>query len=304
VKKFSVIIINYNTADLTAQTVRSFYRHHPREQDFEMIVVDNASRPAERARLRRLVKRAPTNFTLLESETNLGFGGGNNWAARQATGRLLFFLNSDTIITQNLLKPIADFLKQTKRAALVAPELKLKDGRAQPHAYGAFPTLWSLIRNHLPGGKEAVSPTLAPVETAGGDGGGGGGAAATDVVADGGGAVTDTTTTTDTAGATPLLVDWVSGGAMVVRATLFWQVGGFTPDYFMYFEDVDLSKKLQVAGYQAYVLPSSSLIHLGGQSVRLRGERRRLYFQSQDVFFRKFYPPVTAFLVRLLRRLI
>jgi GT2 family glycosyltransferase len=264
----SVIIINHNTAVLTAQAVRSFYGGHARQKNFEVIVVDNASTTADRARLRQLVKRLPVNFTLLQSEKNLGFGGGNNWAARQATGQLLFFLNSDTIVTQNVLTPLQDFLAMTEQAAVVAPQLLSKNGQPQPHAYGTFPTLASLVRSHLLAGANLVFPTQEKIA-----------AAATNV-------------------------DWVSGGALMVRTSLFWQVGGFTSDYFMYFEDLDLCKKLQLAGYKIYVLPDSSLIHLGGQSVRLRGERRRLYFQSQDIFFRKFYTSMTAFLVRLLRRLI
>ena len=78
-------------------------------------------------------------------------------------------------------------------------------------------------------------------------------------------------------------VDWVTGAALCVRAGLFREIGGFDQKYFMYFEDVDLCRRIANAGHEIHYVPSIQVIHLGGgsQTEEMRPEIQKEYRRSQ-----------------------
>ncbi len=83
--------------------------------------------------------------------------------------------------------------------------------------------------------------------------------------------------------------DWVSGAAMVVRRTVFEEVGGFDERYFMYFEDVDLCARIRAAGHEIHYIPAISVEHLRGgsqpggipPSVQIEYRRSQLLYYSR-----------------------
>lgn len=97
--------------------------------------------------------------------------------------------------------------------------------------------------------------------------------------------------------------DWVSGGAFFISKKLFAVHGGFDENYFMYFEDMDLCRKVRRSGYKVLRLPSFSVLHLGGQSYSNKGLQKQHYFESQDYYFRKNFGFFTYFAVKILRGL-
>lgn len=100
--------------------------------------------------------------------------------------------------------------------------------------------------------------------------------------------------------AIPFSVPWLSGAALLVRAEAFHAIGGFSEDYFLYYEDIDLSRRLRARGGTLLLDPAVRIHHLGGQSA---GTRRRLRAsdRSEDTYFAQYRPRWEARAVRLFR---
>ena len=114
----SVISVNYNGLELTCRMVDSLLRWNT--VPTEIIVVDNGSRRDEAAELRRLYPM----LTVLRSERNLGFAGGNNLAIRAARGRYLLLLNNDTEIEADGLGHLCRTLDDHPEAGAVCPKIR------------------------------------------------------------------------------------------------------------------------------------------------------------------------------------
>ena len=128
---FSFIIVNYNTAGLTKACLESIFRFC-NEADFEIILVDNNSLKAD---LNILETEFKNKIKIISNNKNLGFAKANNQGARIASGDYLFFLNSDTVINQDVLNPLKGFFENNDQVGILAPRLILKNGTDQPHAF-------------------------------------------------------------------------------------------------------------------------------------------------------------------------
>jgi len=96
-------------------------------------------------------------------------------------------------------------------------------------------------------------------------------------------------------------VDWLTGASMIVRREIFNKVSGFDEKFFMYFEDMDLCKRIKESGFEIWFLKSYSIIHFGGKSAVNFEKMKSDYYISQDYFFLKHYGKFQKFFVRLLR---
>ena len=95
------------------------------------------------------------------------------------------------------------------------------------------------------------------------------------------------------------IVDWVSGASLFIRKKLFDKIGGFDPQYFMYFEDVDLCKKAKDAGYKIFYNPEVSITHLGGKSIALPKDRKVKYYDSMEKFYKKHYGKIRLVILKI-----
>jgi len=95
--------------------------------------------------------------------------------------------------------------------------------------------------------------------------------------------------------------DVVAGASMVLRRAVFDALGGFDEKIFMYLEDDDLCYRAQKAGYRVGVYTKARAVHLQGQSIKSNKRRKRLYYQSQNYFWRKHYGVAMMWLMRALR---
>jgi GT2 family glycosyltransferase len=121
----SIVTVTFNTAaviDPFLQTLRD--ERYPR---LEIIVVDNASRDASAA----LVRRAIPEAVVIESRRNLGFAGASNLGARKARGDILFFLNPDTVLPPDAVAPMVEVLSIGQDVGAVGCKLVFSDGRIQ-----------------------------------------------------------------------------------------------------------------------------------------------------------------------------
>lgn len=144
--KISIIIINYNTPDLVYDCIKSIKKHLAISH--EIIVVDNGSRPEYGIQNTDISKILPTaNSQLLTLEKNLGFGGGNNAGAKKASGEYLWFLNSDTLLVDNSIENLFQFLTQNDKVGIASPVLynDPECKKKQPFFFAKFQTLNNLI---------------------------------------------------------------------------------------------------------------------------------------------------------------
>ena len=96
-------------------------------------------------------------------------------------------------------------------------------------------------------------------------------------------------------------VDWVSGAALIVRKNIFKEVKGFDNKFFMYFEDIDLCKKVKRLNYKIVVLNKVKILHLGGKSIKKTGIRKRYYHHSQNYYFKKNFGIFMMILLKIIR---
>ena len=82
---------------------------------------------------------------------------------------------------------------------------------------------------------------------------------------------------------------WVSGGAMIIKRSIFNKLSGFDPRFFLYWEDVDLCLRARQNGWAVYIMPSIKVIHERGASLQNLTQKTRLYDQSADKYFNKHY---------------
>jgi N-acetylglucosaminyl-diphospho-decaprenol L-rhamnosyltransferase len=120
----SVIIVNYNTPELTAELIASI-RRHTAGVSYDIIVVDNGSEPSRRF----CVDPAKPALKTIQSETNLGFGKAVNLATGSSVGTYLLFANSDCRLTSNALPVMVAYMQQNQACAACAPRLIQKDGK-------------------------------------------------------------------------------------------------------------------------------------------------------------------------------
>lgn len=99
-----------------------------------------------------------------------------------------------------------------------------------------------------------------------------------------------------------MFVDWASGAALFAHTKFIKSLGGFDEDFFLYFEDVDLCKRIKKQGGNIKYTPSFSLIHTSGASSKKNTRnQKRCYYKSQNLFFKKHLSAPEYFLMRALR---
>jgi GT2 family glycosyltransferase len=255
--------VNFKTDKLTWNSIKSTKLYDNRS-DFKIVIVDNSHSLSN-------VDFATTfsNLKILTPEANLGFAKANNLAARQADSEYLCFLNPDTIVNEDFLTPIIEFISSNPDAGACAPMLVYEDGSYQSSA-GDSMGLWyefleatmliGLFRKQL---RKRIESSLDASK--------------------------------------PLDVGWVSGACMFIKQSVFESVGGFTEEYFLNYEDIDLCKKLESAGYRNYIFPGLKCTHLDHKSFDSNYELL-VYsrYQSRLIYARLHYDIFTRWLVRSL----
>jgi len=132
----SIVIINYNTFQLTCDCIRSILRY-TRDVNFEIILVDNGSRETDPENFQ---KEFPS-VNLVKSPANLGFAGGNNLGIKQAKGQYILLLNSDAAFVENTLQKTLNKVRELPlNIGFVGVKTNYPDGRFQQTA-GKLPTI-------------------------------------------------------------------------------------------------------------------------------------------------------------------
>jgi N-acetylglucosaminyl-diphospho-decaprenol L-rhamnosyltransferase len=131
----TIVIVNYNGFEFTAQCLASIYEHSPLAS-LEIIVVDNASKDDSAD----LLEKKFTAIKLVRSTENRGIAGGNNLGIRAGSGRYVLLLNNDTLVLPGMIDCAKEFLNSNTEAGGVGGNLVNPDGSYQSGAW-PFPSL-------------------------------------------------------------------------------------------------------------------------------------------------------------------
>ena len=209
----SVIIVNWNSKAFLRKCLDKLFSNEEKVL-FEVIVIDNASNDGTS----EMVEKEFPDVRFFQLSENLGFAGANNLASKKAQGQVLLFLNPDTEPSPGTLGILAEIVIKEKEAGAAGCLLLNSDGSVQLSSLMPFPTITNeildneflikLFKNSDFWGVSSFSKQKIEM--------------------------------------TPVKV--ISGACLAVKKDDFDTIGGFSEDYFMYSEDVDLCFRLHKLG--------------------------------------------------------
>jgi|SRR5688500_15454340 len=256
----SILIISYNTRDLTLACLHSVYAE-TRDVEFEVIVLDNESNDGSADAIATVFPQA----RLIRPDANLGFARGNNLAAMSASGEFLLLLNPDTVILEGAVQRVVAFARAHPRAGIVGGRTYFGDMTLNPSSVHGRPTPWSLLCMGIGLSVLFRRSRLFDPESLG--------RWARDSKRD---------------------VDVVTGCFCLVRRDLWDRLGGYDESFFMYGEDTDLSIRAWKVGSSCLVCPEAKLIHYGGQSEKVRADKMIRLFRAKAQLLEKHWSRPTA----------
>jgi len=232
----SIIIVNYNTKTLTANCIESI-NSKILDIKYEIIIVDNSSADGSAEYLANF-----RNVKIIKAGSNLGFGKANNLGVKHAKYDYVWFLNSDTIILNNVLKHFIDFYKNFNFNIGVVGSLLLDTNDNVGPSFGYFVHPLKEIMNIFIEKFIDVNRFSNKHNN-------------------------------NISNSEYFKVDWISGASMFMRRELFKEIGEFDPKFFMYSEEVDLQKRINKFGYENFIIKGPSVIHLEGGSSKNKNEK-------------------------------
>jgi GT2 family glycosyltransferase len=242
----SLILVNYNGADILPDCLNSIDKFIP-QHNCEIIIVDNASQDGSV----ELVANKFPHIKLIKLSENRGFGAGNNAGANIATGEFLLLLNTDTILTENILPHLMELMHNQPQIGIIGPKLLNADGSLQisfAHTIsiqGEYQTqkLHEAAKN--PSQLQIIEQKYQHIQE----------------------------------------VDVVVGAAFLIRSSLFHTLGGFDEKFFMYFEESDLCQRARNQGYKIIYTPEVSLIHLKGHSTQKTASPMAMEYRRSQIYY-------------------
>jgi len=282
----SIIIISYNTADITIDCLNSIIKDKGLHQiPFEIIIIDNNSHDDSLKKIIKFqnsLKLKNCQFKIIKNNFNGGFGKANNQGLKIARGNYILFLNSDTIILHSAISQALDWLCSHPEASSCTAQLLNQDKTIQASG-GFFPNLanvitWSLSPDDLP----LINKIIKPLHPH-----------------------TPCFYTKDKFFLTDHQQDWVTGAFSLNRKPLLDKVGGFDETYFMYGEEVELAYRISQStpNNQVWYLVGPQIIHLGGASATSRLDPILNEYHGILSFFKKHRPvwqyPIAKFMLKI-----
>jgi len=267
----AAIIVNYKSAPLTVTCLRSLQMEGANPAlRIRAVVVDNAS--GDFARISHAVSenRWSSWVTLIEAPKNGGFAYGNNLGIERACGAgtpsYFFLLNPDTEVRAGAIAALVRFLEAHPEAGIAGPSFETAEGREWKIAF-RFPSLLGELEQGL---KLGIATRLL-----------------------------DRWAVVRHMGAVPEAVDWVSGSSMMIRPEVFAALGGMDENYFLFFEETDLCRRARRAGFTAWYVPESRVMHIGGATTKGRPRLPPYWFESRRRYFAVTYGLTRAMLIDL-----
>ncbi len=250
--KVSVVIVSYNARYYLEQCLYSV-EAALQNTEAEIIVVDNDSpeKPID------FIRHKFPHVKFIESKENLGFAKANNLGVETAKGEYVLILNPDTLIPENLFDSIIPFTENHPEMGALGVRLIDANGNFHPESKRNIPTFQNTFGKLFgtlidkKNSKGYYKTNVGEFETASAE----------------------------------VLV----GAFMFLRKSVYKEVGGFDPRYFMYGEDIDLSYTLELKGFTNYYFGQISVLHYKGESTRKDKKYLKIFFGAMQIFIKKYY---------------
>jgi GT2 family glycosyltransferase len=252
----SVVIVNYNVRAFLENALVALGKSM-RGIEGEVFVVDNASDDGSV----EMVRQKFPEVRLIVNKTNLGFAAANNIALRESSGEYLLLLNPDTLVQEDTMHRMIDFLATHIDVGLAGCRILNPDGTLQLACRRTFPTPWVALSKIIglsamfPGSKLFGKYNLTYLDPS-----------------------------------EMHEVDAVSGSFMFLRRKVFEDVGGLDEQFFMYGEDLDWCYRIKEAGWKIFYVPSTQIIHYKGESAKRSDlDEVKLFYRAMRIFARKHF---------------
>ena len=259
----SVVIVNYQTFELTRNTINSIFEYsYP--FSYEILVVDNASSDDSLSRLQDYFK---DKVTFIASKENNGFAAGNNQALRVAKGKYVLLLNSDTIVWENTLENIYSYMEEHTDVGASGCRVLLENGDLDKACKRSFPNVKNSFFRlfHIPTNSKDDNYNLDDLPD--------------DEIYE---------------------IDCLTGAFMFMRAEALNEAGLLDETFFMYGEDIDLCYRIEKAGWKIIYYGESKITHLKGASSK-RQKNKLIYefYRAMYIYYKKHHANESSFLVNI-----
>ncbi len=226
----SIISINYNNSNLTLDFVESVIQKTPSSITYEIIIVDNCSKIEDYKQLKKLLSSYTNYVTIVRSNINTGFGGGNMFGTQYASGNYLAYINNDILFTEDCLSSLKGFMETNPKVGVATPQQLNRDKKPT----SCFDYFHGVRKELL--GRWAVEITSKRVKRE------------------------------DKFYKDTVTADFIQGCFLFFDAQKFAGIGGFDTNLFLYYEEMDVCYRLKQQGYTSCLYPKTSFIHLHGES--------------------------------------
>lgn len=257
----SIIIVNWNAGKYLQETIESL-EQNTKNISYEVIIVDNNSdRNEESFKYIENVLDGKDNFRIIKSTENFGFAKANNQAMQIAKGHNFLILNPDVIFHNNVVKILSDYLDENATVGMVGPKVLNPNGSFQQPCLRGKPypkdTLFHLIglakafpQNEYLNGYALWHLDREQIQNC-----------------------------------------WaLSGCCMMVKKSLFEQIGGMDEQFFMYQEETDWGIRTKNIGKEVVYNPNAIVTHIGGVTTKkIKIKSIWIFTQSMMKFFRKHF---------------
>jgi len=237
--KLLIVILNYQTPDLTVACLNALEKQVRSLSDTHVQVIDNDSQDESTRKIQSAIKFNEWSpwVSFRQLDDNKGFASGNNAVLQEALQSenppdYFLILNPDTLVKPGALSALAQFMDQNPSVGIAGSRLENSDGSPQ-HSACRFHTILSELDSGLRLGfvtrllsQWVVAPHPPQI---------------------------------------PTRTDWVMGACMMIRRTVLEEIGLFDEKYFLYFEEVDLCLRAERAGWSSWYVPQSRVFHFGGK---------------------------------------
>ena len=252
----TIIIVNYNVKYFLEQCLLSVQKAIA-GIEAEIIVIDNHSSDGSKAFFN---DRFPL-VKFLWNESNVGFAKANNLALEISTGKFVLFLNPDTLIAEDTLTHCISYFVEHTDTGIIGVRMIDGSGTFLKESMRAFPdpitSLYKLsgITSVFPRSKIFSKYYHAHLDN---------------------NSIQE--------------VDVIAGAFMMIPRAVLNQCGSFDEDYFMYGEDIDLSYRIQKAGYKNIYLAKTTIIHFKGESTQKNSLNYvKVFYNAMHIFVKKHF---------------
>lgn len=242
-------IVTYNNISTIAKTLETLFGE-TKDIDFKLYVLDNGSSDGTP----EFIEKNYPDVTVIRSGKNVGFGAGHNIIINQVESKYHAVINPDIVLTQNVVKKMADYMDENPDIGLLSPRICFPDGRDQILGK-RNPHLKYLVASRLRGDE----PSKLLREYA----------------------------MLDCDLSKPTEIENATGCFMFIRTDVLKSIGGFDDGFFMYFEDADLARRINEVSKCVYY-PDAVVNHVWGRDSKRNFKLMLVHINSMLRYFRKW----------------